>query len=98
VADKTQEEINALDADHILNHPLFKQAFEQSEKNLIDKMKFAGMGVDAQVTLRISLSLQLLEGLKEDIYGYIENAEYQSRYTEKFLENLPIEEFSDATD
>jgi hypothetical protein len=88
-----QTERNAMDADYILNHPLFIAAFDRSEQNLIDKMRFAGMGVDAQVAVRLSLSLQLLEGLKEDIKGYIEDAEYQSRYVDKFLEDQPIEEF-----
>ena len=94
MAEKTQGEINALDADYILSHPLFITAFARSEQNLIDKMRYAGMGIDAQVALRLSLSLQLLEGLKEDIKGYIEDAEYQSRYVEKFLNNLAPEEFN----
>ena len=89
----TQIELDALDADYILQHPLFVNAFMRSEQNLIDKMRFAGMGIDAQVALRLSLSLQLLEGLKEDIKGYVEDAEYQSRYVDTFLENQPQEEF-----
>lgn len=87
--EKTPEaiEFDAGEAEYLLNSRLFKQAFARSERNLIDKMKYAGMGVDAQVTLRLSLSLQLLEGLKEDIEGYINDAEYQSRYVERFVED-----------
>jgi hypothetical protein len=74
----SQVEINAQDAEFIINHPLFIKAFDMVEKGIIQEIKNADM-TDTTFVSKLMLALQMLDAVQANIKGYITDAEYQAQ-------------------
>lgn len=71
-------EINAQDADFILNSPLFTDAFKKVEEGIVAEIKNADM-TDTIFVSKLMLALQMLDAVKGNIEGHIADAEYQAQ-------------------
>lgn len=62
----TPEQIAANDAEQLLNHPRFKQAFENVRENIVEQLEYTPIGNETART-ELVISLQMLKAIKMDI-------------------------------
>jgi len=65
----------AMDAEYILEHKLFKDAFASVEKNIIDSIKHGDM-LNDNLNVKLMLSLQMLQAIEDRLRGHIADAEF----------------------
>ena len=69
-----ERRIRAADARHLLDNPLFKEAFSGVEGYLLDKAKNTDTN-DRERTANVVNCLQLLDAIKREIHRVVEDGE-----------------------
>lgn len=75
---KLQEEINkGVEADRILNNPVYKEAIESVRKGLVDAMASSPMG-DDKTHNRLVIALQLVNQIDRNLKSYMQTGKMAS--------------------
>lgn len=82
-----QEIHDAREAAQLLEHPLFKRAFDAIESSLIEKIRLVAMA-DIDTQHELVLSLQLLGNVRKQIETVIQTGKMAQIQKESMLEKL----------
>ena len=75
-----QKELNAMDADYLLKHPVLLAAFEKTREDFVLQLELGPS--DRATQDGIMIGLQVLRTIKDNIYEHVENAAMDKRTVE----------------